>query len=68
MKQGFLCLVAVIDWFSRDTLALRLPNTMDVNFCTAALDDSANGRWPRGSSADQRAVHLPGLYRLTYAE
>jgi putative transposase len=33
MEQGFLYLVAVMDWFSRYVLAWRLSNTMDVSFC-----------------------------------
>ena len=36
--RGFLYLVAIIDWASRAVLAWRLPNTMDVGFCLAALE------------------------------
>ena len=38
--RGFLYLVAIIDWASRAVLAWRLPNTMDVTFCLAALDEA----------------------------
>ena len=40
MAQGFLYLVAVIDWASRAVLAWRLSNTMDTGFCIAALDEA----------------------------
>jgi putative transposase len=47
MKQGFLYLVTVMDWYSRYVLSWRLSNTMDVSFCPEALDESLNGRRPR---------------------
>ena len=38
--RGFLYLVAVMDWASRAVLAWRLSNTMDVGFCTSALEEA----------------------------
>ena len=38
--QGFLYLVAIIDWASRAVLAWRLSNTMDVSFCVSALEQA----------------------------
>ena len=40
MRRGFLYLVAIMDWFSRKVLAWRLSNTMDADFCVAALEES----------------------------
>jgi putative transposase len=40
MKRGFLYLVAVMDWASRKVLSWRLSNTMDVEFCVAALEEA----------------------------
>lgn len=40
MAQGFLYLVAIIDWATRAVLAWRLSNTMDTGFCIAALDEA----------------------------
>ncbi|GBR55362.1 transposase [Neokomagataea thailandica NBRC 106555] len=40
MKQGFLYLVAIMDWFSRKVLAWRVSNTMDTEFCCDALEDA----------------------------
>ena len=40
MRRGFLYLVAIMDWASRKVLAWRLSNTMDAEFCVAALKDA----------------------------
>ena len=40
MAQGFLYLVAVIDWYSRLVLSWRLSNTMDKTFCVEALQEA----------------------------
>jgi putative transposase len=39
-RRGFLYLVAIMDWFSRKVLAWRLSNTMDADFCVAALEEA----------------------------
>ena len=40
MRRGFLYLVAVMDWASRKVLAWRLSNTMEADFCVAALEEA----------------------------
>jgi putative transposase len=40
MRRGFLYLVAIMDWASRKVLAWRLSNTMEADFCVAALEDA----------------------------
>ena len=40
MRRGFLYLVAIMDWHSRRVLSWRLSNTMDVTFCTDALQEA----------------------------
>lgn len=40
MPRGFMYLVAVMDWHSRKTLSWRLSNTLDADFCTAALEEA----------------------------
>ena len=37
MRRGFLYLVAIMDWHSHRVLSWRLSNTMNVTFCTEAL-------------------------------
>jgi len=38
MPRGFMYLVAIMDLYSRKVLAWSLSNTMDTNFCVAALE------------------------------
>lgn len=38
--RGHFYLVAVMDWFSRKVLSWRISNTMDGQFCIAALEDA----------------------------
>jgi putative transposase len=40
MRRGFLYLVAVMDWATRKVLAWRVSNTMEVEFCLAALEEA----------------------------
>jgi putative transposase len=40
VKRGFLYLVAIMDWHSRKVLSWRVSNTMDVSFCTEALEEA----------------------------
>ena len=40
MRRGFLYLVAIMDWASRKVLSWRLSNTMDADFCVAALEEA----------------------------
>jgi putative transposase len=40
MARGFLYLVAVMDWATRRVLSWRLSNTMDVEFCVAAVEEA----------------------------
>ncbi len=42
MRRGFLYLVAIMDWHSRAVLSWRLSNTMDADFCVAALEEALN--------------------------
>lgn len=38
LDGGFVYLVAILDWFSRYVLSWELSNTLDSDFCIAALD------------------------------
>jgi putative transposase len=40
MERGFLYLVAIMDWHSRKVLAWRLSNTLEADFCVAALKEA----------------------------
>lgn len=54
MHNGFMYLVAVIDWYSRYVLSWVLSNTMDVSFCLEALEIAlASGKCPEIFNTDQ---------------
>jgi len=53
MNQGFMYLVAIIDWYSRYVLSWRLSNTMDTEFCLQALEDALQIATPEIFNTDQ---------------
>ena len=40
VKNGFLYLVAIMDWARRKVLSWRLSNTLDASFCVEALEEA----------------------------
>ena len=42
LAQGFVYLVAIIDWYSRKVLAWQVSNTMDASFCVDCLTAALN--------------------------
>jgi putative transposase len=40
LRQGFMYLVAVMDWYSRYVLSWRVSNTLDTDFCLVALEEA----------------------------
>ncbi|OUC16268.1 MAG: transposase [Alkalinema sp. CACIAM 70d] len=55
LSQGFVYLVAIMDWFSRYVLAWQLSNTLDVQFCLEALDQALSQGKPVIFNSDQGA-------------
>jgi putative transposase len=53
MTQGFMYLVAVIDWYSRYVLAWQLSNTMESTFCLVALERALGQGAPMIFNTDQ---------------
>lgn len=53
MAQGFLYLVAILDWYSRHVLAWRLSNTLDTQFCIDALEGALAISQPEIFNSDQ---------------
>lgn len=53
MQQGFMYLVAVIDWYSRYVLSWRLSNTLALDFCLEALDEALSIKQPEIFNSDQ---------------
>ena len=40
LAKGFVYLVAIIDWYSRQVLSWRISNTMEAAFCVDCLEDA----------------------------
>ncbi len=53
LAQGFLYLVAIIDWFSRYVLSFRLSNTLEESFCIEALEEALQQDTPEIHNSDQ---------------
>ena len=53
MKQGFIYLAAIMDWYSRYVLAWELSNTMDKRFCIEALERALSISGPEIFNMDQ---------------
>ncbi len=53
MRQGFMYLVAIIDWFSRYVLTWQLSNTLDGYFCLDALQQALSQGRPVIFNTDQ---------------
>lgn len=53
MQQGFMYLVAIMDWYSRFVLSWELSNTLDVGFCLVALEGALAVGKPHIFNSDQ---------------
>jgi putative transposase len=62
LRQGFIYLVAVIDWYSRYVLSWELSVTMDMNFCITALERALMNRKPEIFNTDQGAQFTSTAY------
>jgi putative transposase len=53
LKQGFVYLVAVMDWYSRYVISWRLSTTLDNQFCCEALEEALEQGCPEIFNSDQ---------------
>jgi putative transposase len=53
VKNGFVYLCAIIDWFSRYVLSWELSNSLDVFFCLSALERALSFGKPEIFNSDQ---------------
>ena len=53
MSQGFMYLVAIIDWYSRYVVAWRLSNSLESSFCVDVLNEALERRKPEIFNTDQ---------------
>jgi putative transposase len=69
LAQGWLYLVAIIDWFSRYVLAWEVSLTLDTDFCLSALERALRHGSPAICNTDQGAQFTRTAFtgRLTAA-
>jgi putative transposase len=53
LNQGFIYLVAIMDWFSRYVLSYAFSTTLDMDFCLKALRDALTVSIPEIFNTDQ---------------
>jgi putative transposase len=64
LQQGFMYLVAVMDWWSRYVLAWEVSNTLDSDFCIRAWERAlgTSGKVPAISNTDQGSQFTSEAY------
>jgi putative transposase len=69
LSQGFVYLVAILDWFSRYVLSWSLSTTLDAWFCVQALREALRTATPEICNTDQGSQFTSGgwLEELTQA-
>jgi putative transposase len=55
LTQGFMYLVAIMDWFSRYVISWRLSNSLEGSFCLEALEEALAWACPEMFNSDQGA-------------
>lgn len=64
MRRGFVCLVAVRDWFTRKVVASRSSNTLEAEFCVETLNEAIHRFGPpeimNTNQGSPRSRPLPG--------
>ena len=55
MNQGYIYLVAIMDWYSRYVVSWAVSITLDVGFCIEALDKAKDVGYPEIFNTDQGA-------------
>jgi len=53
LSQGFMYLVAILDWYSRYVLSWRLSNSLEETFCIEALEEALGWQRPEIFNSDQ---------------
>lgn len=62
MKNGFLYLTVIMDWYSRYVLSWRLSNTLEASFCVDALKEALQIGQPEISNTDQGSQYTGADY------
>ena len=62
MNNGFLYLVVIMDWYSRYVISWQLSNSMDVVFCTNALEQALERGKPIIFNSDQGSQFTSNVF------
>jgi putative transposase len=62
LAQGFVYLVAILDWHSRYVVSWELSNTLDTSFCVSALTRALEGGKPAIFNTDQGAQFTSDVF------
>ena len=62
LNQGWLYLVALLDWYSRYVLAWELSDSLAVEFCLTALDKALSINQPDYHNSDQGSQFTAEAY------
>ena len=65
MARGFFCLMAIMDWHSRYVVAWLLPNTLEADFCFAALQEALARGKPEVFNTDHGSQFTSGEFIQT---
>ena len=68
MAEGFVYLVAVMDWFSRFVLSWALSLTMEVDFCLEALERALRRGRPEIFNSDQGSQFTSDKFTAVLAQ
>ena len=68
LRNGFMYLVAVLDWHTRYVLSWRLSNTLDGPFCREALEEALLANTPEIFNTDQGASSRPRLSHVAWSK
>ncbi len=68
LAQGFMYLVAILDWCSRYVINWQLSNTLDGRFCLAALDTALQQGRPDIFNTDQGVQFTATAFTQTLAQ
>jgi putative transposase len=68
MRQGFMYLVAIMDWFTRYVVAWEISNTLDGQFCVECLRQGMKSGLPEIFNTDQGAQFTASAFISTLQE
>jgi putative transposase len=68
LKNGFVYLVAIMDWFSRYVLSWQVSNSLETSFCLEALNTALMNNKPEIFNSDQGIQFTSDMFTGTLSE